>query len=167
MSYYLLTYNQDFGDEFNVTSLECFNEEEFENWKNTKISDPVQNYEQDYKAWREKYDKYEEYQNKVLGLGLWSTPYKDWPAEHAYLRDHQPEYIGSYDVPKKFESKITAYLGNYGEGFSDAFSEYEYAKDLIEGREVDVQEVSEQFYNDFKRTKLADLSITNIFSLDF
>lgn len=47
MKYYVLTFCEDWADEFNVPAIECFTEDEFNQWKETSLMEEIDEDEED------------------------------------------------------------------------------------------------------------------------
>lgn len=163
MSFYLLTFNENWADEHNVPALACFNEEQFQNWKQTEILELDQEYEIKLEIFNEKYNKYENWVKFLKSKDLWTKKRDEWPEEYRNLVS--PQYTGSWQKPKKGISYIYHGLGNGGEGFKEKFGDYETPNELIDDGIVTVTEVSEDFYTTFNKQHLYDLSLCNIFKL--
>jgi hypothetical protein len=113
--YYLLKFKEDYGDEFDVPALNCFTEEQYNQWLELPCG-----------VLKPERDK----NNYILELCY-----------------------------------IHAYLGNYCDGFNEMFYGYSQMKEMV-GDIVTVDEVSEEFYNQFHKSKLNRLSLCNVFDID-
>lgn len=171
MKYYLLTFNDDWADEHNVPALQCFNEKDYNKWLSEPAGKLNPRYEEQKKQVEEieaqwkKFWKDLEINGFVLnGSANSGVIPKGHPLELEKKRlDNLPRNYGR-SIRRVF-SYMSVNLGNNGDGFGEGYSEYLWNREFTEGRysPVTVKEVSEDFYKTFKRAKLADLSLCNIF----
>lgn len=153
MKYYLLTFNEDWADEHRVPALQCFNEKEYNQWLETKISEENPDYEEELKEYKELQKKYVKFWEETK-LKKSTPDYLKWYAEN---------YVHRIYEPIQYTSILFAYLGNSGDGFGDSFNKFLYAKELVENGIVKVVEVTEEFFNIFHKAGLAELSLCNVF----
>jgi hypothetical protein len=152
MRYFLLTFNDDYGDEHNVPALECFTEEEYEKWSRTPAGAINKRYEEQLVKHEENVKAYQKYYYRVAGEELPKGP--------------APKYASPYDKPKRVRSYIHAYLGNNGDGFENGYSQYLTLGELVVDGTVTVTEVDKSFHTIFHKTRLSSLSLCNVFDID-
>ncbi len=166
MKYYLLTFNEDWADEHDVPALTCFTEEQYQQWLEQELAEPVdktpEEYQQKLDAWNDNYNKYQEYIQLSNELqkerGGWALLTAD---DNKLIEEKRVSY--PRDKPKQYESLIFAWLGNSGDCFGESFSHCLTGQDFITNDIVKVFEVNESFYNIFNKANLNGLSLCNIF----
>lgn len=164
----LLKFNEYYGDEHDVSALACFTDEEFDTWCHTSMGKLNPNYEFEIMKHNERVEKYDSFIKNLQEKGLHTKPFSSYtPEEKKWYDINKIEYISRWDKPKKASSYLHAYLGNNGEGFSESYDEFLTGQDFIDAGIVTVFDVSEEFYNTFHETNLADISMCNIFTCDF
>jgi len=84
--------------------------------------------------------------------------------EKQWIRENMVDYVSDYDKPKKGKSYLIGYLGNYGDEFREDYDNYLTGQDFIDANIVLVYDVSEDFYETFKRVGLENLSLCNVFN---
>ena len=137
--FYLLTFKEDYNDEFNVSALDCFTQEELDDYMKLPLEGANPFYDQ------EKHQQAREQFEDIL-CGRRTT----MPDKHLYK--YSPRL------------KITqCYLGNYGEGFDLIFEGYKTFKELVDCKMVKISEVTKEFYDTFHKNGLRNLSLCNIF----
>lgn len=161
MKYYLLTFNQDWADEHDVPALNCFNETDYNKWLSLKLAEPNPNYEKELKEYKQRKQKEKDFSIECQKRRSKVVHSEDQKKFMEWYNLNYPR--GSVIYPKKYYSYLTAYLGNSGSGFEDNFSDYGIGQDFITAGIVNVFEVSEDFYNTFKKANLDKLSLCNIF----
>lgn len=161
--YKLLIYSEDFGDEFNVPSLNVMTEEEYNKWLETPIGVFNENYEQDIEKYNASVFKYEKFIKEVRDKNLWTKSPKDYTEEEALWMKNNEVAYPSHNPPTRIKSSyIIAYLGNMSDYFDEQFLDYEYFKDLVEDSTVKVFDIDEAFYNNFKKFRLDYISLCNV-----
>lgn len=161
--YKLLIYNSDFGDEFNVPSLNVMTEEEYNKWLETPTGIFNENYEQDIEEYIASAFKYEKFVKELKDRDLWTKPVKDYTEEEALWIENNRVHYPSHNPPTRIESSyIIAYLGNISDYFEESFLNYEYFKDLVKDSTVKVFDIDEAFYNNFKKFELDRISLCNV-----
>lgn len=182
--YYLLKFQEDWADEFDISAIACFTEEEFEEWKETLLIDITEEEVPKYKEWRKRLKKADKELEKAE-----KEHHKVWASRMDALKDHKlvgkdAEWLKSHAKYEKAQDIYSdtldwmdadcilyTYLGNYGEGFFDIdrgiYHGELYAKELIDSGLIYVEEVSEDFYRDFHKHALDSVSLCNIFILDY
>ena len=155
MKYYLLTFKDYYADECNVFAQACFNETDCQNWYEFSISKINENYEKEVEEFKIQLAARRAYDEACLKVtrGLSSN-------EPVYAK-----YVHSSWGPKKGESCLQAYLGNFGECFGEDFNHLSFGKDLVDAGKVKVVEVTEEFYTIFNNNKLHELSMCNVFDI--
>jgi hypothetical protein len=167
MKYYLLTFNEDYGDEHDVPALECFTEEEYLKWLETPSGKLIPNFEQDSKVYQEKVATHSLFVEELKKRGLYTKFQKDFTKEElVWFRENKVDYVSSHNVPTRVSSFLQASLGNSGDGFNEKFSDIYLCKEFIEAKYVKVLEVDETFYTFFKKANLSRLSLCNIFDTE-
>lgn len=166
--YYLLTFNDDYGDEHNVPALECMTEEEYNTW----LSTPVGILNENYSIQKEKYDnairESKEVQEELKSLNWWSSSVDlkslSKELQDKYQKLSKKSYVSYRDCPKKLKQCfLWASLGNSGEYFNEGYMNHIIMKDFVDDKTVSVVEVDENFYETFKKVNLNNLSLCNIF----
>ncbi len=164
MKYYLLTFNENWADEFDVPALQCFNENDYEKWlaepagrKNDRYEEELKVYEAQKKAYLKWGDAYRNFHNGS----------KHSYEELAKWRNENPTPSYTTAEPVKAYSYLSANLGNSGDGFEEGYEWALLNSDFISNSNghstVDITVVSKEFYDIFKKAKLAYLSLCNIF----
>lgn len=162
--YYLLRFKRDYADEFDVLAQACFDEEEYNNWLNTCILDVYPNYEEKQKEWDDKHTAYQNFIEELKKRNLfYKVPSTDEDVK--WVKENRVSYPGGRK-PSKGRSKLHAYLGNYGECWNESYSNYEYARELVDDNIVNVYEVDKSFYETFHKCNLNYQRLCNIFELD-
>jgi hypothetical protein len=165
--YYLLTFNEDWADEHDVPALECMTEEEYSEWLETPSGELNPNYIEEKENW-------DEYQRarKAYYQGLKDRDNLDRKSpndytneDKAWIKANKVEYKSFEEIPKKVNSNMQAYLGNGGDGFEEDYSDKYLMKEFVEDNTVKVLEVTEEFYNTFKKANLSSFSLCNVFEI--
>lgn len=172
--FYLLTFNDDYGDEHNVPALACFDQATFDQWLNSSLGTPNPNYEtqhQNYTAYQQARNLLNEKIKSVLGDKWGSVQFQNWPAELLTEYNSLPQQFGydkSYiNPPQKLSNcNLSAWLGNGGDCFEENYMNYSNCQELISNKHVTVTEVEESFYTTFHKVNLDSLSLCNIFELN-
>lgn len=99
--------------------------------------------------------------------------------EKYYLLTFNRDYADEHNVPalacmrekeykKWLDLKIGIYanLGNSGDGFGKDYVDYKTGKDYLNAKIVNKFIVDESFYKTFKKARLSDLSLCNVFDED-
>jgi len=167
MKYYLLTFNEDYGDEHDVPALSCMTENEYNKWLETPSGELNLNFEKE----KENYEN-----NEKLSNTFWGTLKKEniqnttlIPKDRQDLIDLEKNYRSNYKYikyPKKVNSNLNAWLGNSGDGFEENYENLYLMKEYVEKNYVKVFEVNEDFYNIFHLAKLSSLSLCNVFTIN-
>lgn len=167
MKYYLLTFNEDYGDEHNVPAIACMTEEEYNKWLDTPSGELNPDYDVEIADYNTKTKAYQDRNNRLQELGLWNKPANTVPSEHLeeYNELIKIPYVYA-DRPAKVESNMNAYLGNGGDCFEESYNQLYLMKEFVEAKLVKITEVNEDFYNIFHKANLADLSLCNVFTID-
>ncbi len=160
--YKLLIFNQDWADEHNVPALACFTEIEFEDWKISRLGKENLNYETELLDHQKKVAAWNNFVKEIDKKGF-TKGVPNTQEEKRWWKENRVEYVSEYDKPKKGTSYLTAYLGNNGDGFSEDYDNYLTGQDFLETNIVSVHDVSEDFYETFKKVGLNHLSLCNIF----
>ena len=164
MKYYLLTFNENWADEHNVPALQCFTEEEFDEWKNTKIIQETENYEQELGDFEQKLKEYQLYQQGLKDRNLEYRALNQLSDdERSWMKSNQRPYVSPRDKPKKGESLIYAWLGNSGDCFGEQFENFTFARELVDANIVKMVEVDKSFHTTFHKANLSGLSLCNVF----
>lgn len=172
--YYLLTFNEDYGDEHNIPALACMNEEEYQKWLKTPSGELNPDYEtelQNYNNYKKGKQEIDVKCKEILGNNWRSVPFNTWPKELLEEYNNVPSKFGyskSYIQPPKrlSSSNMNAFLGNSGECFEESYMECYLMEDFIKSNFVKVTEITEEFYNIFNKAKLSDLSLCNVFEIN-
>ncbi len=163
MKYYLLTFNDDYGDEHNVPALACFNEDEYKKWAESESGELNLKYDEEMKVYEANVARQQKFRDECLARGIWNMPVggytseeKKWIAENTYSVPYN-----SY--PKKVKSEMYAFLGNGGDYFDENYQNLHLMEEFVTAKLVEVTEVDESFYNYFKKARLDNLSLCNVF----
>jgi len=169
--YYLLTFNQDWADEFDVPALACMNEENYNKWLKTPSGEINPNYEKLLekkealdKEWNDFWNLLKKKGYTLNGTANTSKIPKDDTDTLALEKSIRAK--GHLILPNKVESKIRAYLGNSGECFEEGYTNLYLMEEFVQEGVVNVFEVNEDFYNTFKKANLDSLSLCNVFQIE-
>lgn len=168
--FYLLSFDEDYGDEHDVPAIECFTEEQYKQWLETPSGKLNESYEKEltnYENYIQEKKVLVEKCIEVLGDKWGHIPFTSWPKdlleEHLGLEEKFGYTNRWPEPPKKCSSFLRAYLGNSGECFEESFEQYYLCKEFV-GKVVNVIEVNEDFYKTFHEVNLSRLSLCNIFN---
>lgn len=172
MKYYLLTFDEDYADEHDVPALACMTEEEYKKWLKTPSGELNPKYEKQRKEKEEHNKKWDDFWKLLTDKGYTlngSANTSKIPKEDKETLKLEKELRALKNPPysiNKVNSNMRAYLGNSGEGFEEAFSNYYLMEEFVEGGEVTVMEVDKSFYDTFHKAELDKLSMCNVFTVD-
>jgi len=169
MKYYLLTFNEDYGDEHDVPALSCMTEKEYNNWLETPSGELNINYELELEKFntnKKIRDTFSIKCKQILGDNWNSIPFTQWSDD--LLKEYKELPKNSFrDYPTKLNSsKMYASLGNSGECFYENYMNYYLMKEFVEANLVKILEVTEEFYNIFYKANLNNLSLCNVFKIN-
>lgn len=163
---FLLTFNENWADEFDVTALACMTEEEFKEWKNKNLGIINEDYDKEIKEYEVKLKKRTEFVEELKKRNLYYTSYNHFTEnEKKWYQENKVPAL-NYRPTKLAECFISTYLGNSGEGFEEPFMNYEKARDLLEASIVHVTVVDDNFKAVFDAANLSNLSLCNVFEID-
>lgn len=163
--YYLLTFNEDFADKFDVPALECMTEEEYNNWLLTHSGELNPNYIEEKENWDLQIKAYEHFKEEMEIKGLYNKSLLDYTNIEKYWYDNNKvDYPNIWRAPKKMKkSYLRVFLGNSSDNFEDHYLDLCLMEEFVEQGLVEVKEVNKNFYDIFKEVKLNNLSLCNIF----
>lgn len=161
MKYFLVQSTIDYGDEFDVNSLNCLTEQEYLDLLDRPLGDINEYYQDELLAWNDYQQDIIKYSNlfKEKYNNVHYTQYTE--EDRLWIRNNQP--ISPKHPVKYLCYHIYSKLGNFGDEFEKVFNSYDNMLDLIDAGLVKVHVVDESFYNTFHKANLKKLSLTNIF----
>jgi hypothetical protein len=161
MKYFLVQSSIDYGDEFDVNSLNCLTEQEYLDLLDKPLGEKNEYYQDDLLIWKIYEKDHAEY-IKLYKERLWNKHYIDYTKEdYEWITLNSPK---EPEFPKRYNDiYIVAKLGSQSEEFEEIFNNYDNILDLIDTGLVKVHVVNEDFYNLFHKADLKKLSLTNIF----
>ncbi len=173
--YYLLTFNDDYGDEHNVPALACMNEEEYKKWLETPSGDINKKYDESLKKFKEQEEDNKSFWKMLEDKGytlngsgntgcIPKTDLETLKLEKEYRERHS--YHNRIEYPNKVHSRMNAYLGNGGDCFEQNYSNYYLMKEFVDNKIVSVLEVDKSFYDVFHKAGLNHLSLCNVFTIN-
>lgn len=169
MKYYLLTFNEDYADEHDVPALSCMTEEDYNKWLETPSGELNPNYEleiEEFNNNKKITDAFNIKAKQILGDNWGSKQFTTWPKDLFEEYKKLPKN-NQWDYPKKLkDSNLYASLGNSGDGFNESYMNHYLMKDFVDNNDVEVLEVTEDFYNIFHKAKLDNLSLCNVFKIN-
>jgi len=165
--YKLLTFREDWEDEFDIIATAVMTDLEYINWTLLTNSELNPDYENENKEYLDKLSTRKLVQEEITKAG-YENIYKAYDADpikfkHLYRR-YNNAYV--YEKPDKYFSNIYAYTGNCGEAFEKQFNEYHYNYELVNNHIVEVIDVSEEFFNTYKKSDLQNFVMCNVFEND-
>lgn len=164
--YYLLTFCEDWADEHNVPALNCFTEEQYNEWLKSPSGKINDNYSNMVELHNNAREKYEAFIKKLEEKGLYTKSYRDYTdEERVWFKANNVPRPGK--LPVKVDSYVRAYLGNSGENFGENFNSLYLMEEFVEQGIVRVFEVSKDFYDTFHGARLSSLSLSNVFEIEF
>ena len=166
MTHKLLTFCEDYGDEYNVPALACMTNEDYVEWLNTPSGKLNIKYNEQLAQWENDKKARDEFTKELVKRNLYHKYPKDFtPEEVEWFNANNVNIVSRYNKPIKCESNLRAYLGNSSECFEEDYQHLYLMSEFVEAGIVKVFDVSEEFYNTFHKAKLDSLSLCNIFNI--
>ena len=165
--YFLLVFNEDYGDEHDVPAIACMNIEEYNEWLETPSGELNENYESEKKLYDKRHSDYDTFLKELITKDFANKPFNQYTKDEKKWYDlNKVDYVSSRSTPVKCRSYMHASLGNSGDGFESDYSNLYLMKEFVECKMVKVHEVDKSFYDTFNKVGLSSISLCNIFNIE-